>query len=618
MEKKQTEISVNSSSGAEKVERIEAETQGERVKKTVARKQTSAKGAAAMGGKSSMSVKKMNAQSTDGKAEKENAQAKARVEKALAKKQEQAERKAKKAEERKKRLAEKKAKIEKRAAEKKARAAKHAAERKALAEKRKAEKEEKLRARAKAKAGRNNANYEKKKAKAKTKSERKQKRENREGRNKGYGGWIAAVVSLGVVTLALATTVTVGAVEMNRGNERMMNGYKSTMYELTGIMENVDNDLDRARISNSPVQQSRILTDLLVQTRMAELDLEKLPMSAETDANVTSFINRTAMECERMLVKLRNGEKLSQTDMQTLEKLYQTNHAVRGELSSLLASMTDKDLTGFLKDGAGKIRDTFDRIEKSTLEENGKGLGQMAGVGMELTEKPAEKEEKKHIEAATAESLCTQYFEGYAIGDFQCVGETVTRGLEAYNIQGYDDRGNQLFAEVSQADGVLLRFDYYEDCSGETFDLGNAEMIAEEFLEKLGYDDLEIVRVRSNGTTSDFTFVYEEDGVAYYPDEIRVKVCRSRGIVSGFDCVKYLRNHRERKEAKVGISLADAKDRLYAGLEMEGVRVAVVQTARGERTAYEFLCGYGEEKYLVYLDAVSGEEISIVNLKSIG
>ncbi len=628
MKKKTTEISVNTSSGAEKVERIEREVSQsgakEQVKKTTSTAK-SAKGAAAMGGnKTASEVKKMNAASTDGKAEKESKAAKERVEKALQRKEAQEKRKAerkaareKKAAARKKKFAELKAKIAKRAAEKKAKAQKHAEERKALAEKRKAEKEQKLRERAHAKANRNNENYKKKKNKA----QRKEKA-RKEGRNKGYGGWIAAVVSLGVVSLALGTTVAVGAVEMSKNSAATLGTHRATMYELTGIMENVEGDLDRVRISNSAPQQSRILTDLLVQTRLAEQDLEKLPVRAETDRNITSFINRTARACEVMLSKLRRGEELNDFDRELLENLYATNHAVRTELNNLVNNMTDKDLTSYMKKGAGNIKDALERIEKSTLEENmtrfGEGVKKMAGAGMGRTEAmPAEKTEGAHIEASTAEELCTQYFKGYNVSSFQCIGETVTKGYAAYNVQGYDDKGNQLFAEVSQADGTLLRFDYHEECAGDTFDIDHAEELAEDFLERLGYEDMEVVRLRRNGSTADFTFVYEEDDVVYYPDEIRVKVCRTRGLVSGFDATKYLEHHTERRAAPVKITLAEAYGKLRDGLSVEASKVAVVKTFRGERTAYEFLCSYQEERYFVFLDAVTGEEISIVNVKSV-
>ncbi|MBQ5930526.1 MAG: germination protein YpeB [Clostridia bacterium] len=649
MKKEKQEIAINTSSGAEKVETIEKQT----VKKTTAKpasaskpretEKVSAKGEAALGSEKKterISAKEVNARSAGSKAEKESKAAKARVEKALKKKEEKAKKKAeklalaqKRKEERakkfaefKKRVAEENAAIEKQLAQKKAEAEKHAVERKKLAEKRAAEREEKIRQRAHEKANRNKERSQRRAEKKRNATEKRQSRkgrgdERRRSEQRGYGGWLAAVVSLGVVTLALATTVTVGALEMRKGSEAMVGENQRTMYELTGVMENVDNDLDRARISASTVQQSRILTDLLVQARLAELDLEKMPLCAESCANVTTFINRTARECERMLAKLRLGERLSAYDYEVLESLYKTNHQIRSDLNDLTAKLTDKDWTEFIKKGKGMVMDAVGNVEKLTLEENrisrDKQKDKMEGAGMHRNA-PDDKncEECAHIDPAQAEELCKTYFNKYNVAEYRCVGETVAKGYCAYNVQGYDDKGTLLFAEISQKDGALLRFDYYEDCMGDTFDYQNAERIAQEFLQTLGYDDVEVVRLRENGSNVDFTFVYEDDGVVYYPDEIHVKVCRTRGIVSGFDAVKYIMRHKDRKDVEPQITLAQAYDKLHAKLNVESARLAVVDTARGEKMAYEFLCSYGEENYFVFLDAENGEEIAIVNTKN--
>lgn len=679
MKKKTTEIATNVSSGAEKVENIEKELKksrsgsSEQVTKTVkktarpAQKEESALEEAALGSErtetetatKSVVKKRAGAQPVSGKAEAESEAAKARVEAALKRKELQEKRKAeraektkKKVEEKAKKAAEKKAVVAKRTAEKKALIEKRAAEKKALAEKRKAEREAAIRERAHAKANKNQANSRKK-------TERKRAKKNKQnGGEKGYGGWLAAVIALGAVTLALGATVTVGALNMARNNKAMMSSHRGTMYELTGVIEHVDDDLDRIRISNSSAQQSRILTDLLVQARLAESDLEKLPITAESDTNVSSFINRTAAECERLLGKLRNGETLTKEDGERLERLYQANHRIRSELDKLMENMTDKDIIDYIKDGVGSIGEALGRLEKMTLEENRAAFEQkfnelkeagkraLPGGGKKSeNEKNAEEEKnsasadknaegntenkktekgagaegsEKRIEPARAEELCKKYFPDYNIEEFQCVGETVSHSFAAYNVQGYDDKGTLLFAELSQEDGKLLRFDYYEECKSENFNLENAEKIAEEFLETLGYEDMEVVRFRENGTTTDFTFVYEDDDVVYYPDEVRIKVCRTRGVVTGMDATKYLKNHRTRVEPNVKINLADAQAKLHEGLGVESSRLAVVKTARGERPAYEFLCSYGEEMYFVYVDAGNGEEISIVNAKQIG
>ncbi|MBQ8323107.1 MAG: germination protein YpeB [Clostridia bacterium] len=632
---KKQETAVNVSSGAEKVETVE-----KKVKKQP-QSNTRAKRTVETVTEEKIDVKKMNAQSTDGRAERESEAAKARVAAALKKQEEKAKRAEEKAKEKAKRAAEKakhakmtaaereaeaekraaerKALAEKRAAEKKARIEKRKAEKQALIEKRKEEREARIRERAHAKANRSQARS---KAKAQKRTNKKEHGEKRQSHVKGYGGWLAAVISLGVVTLGLTTAVTLGAIDMKDTKNGVMMSHRSTAYEMIGIMENVDNDLDRARVSASPVQQGRILTDLLVQARLAELDLEKMPITAEADRNLTSFINRVATESERMLAKLRRGETLSTEDEATLQHLYEVNHEIRTQLDEFAAKMTDDDIMRYIKDGEGGMASVLEGLENLTLEENRAALEgkkpEMQGAGKERSVPAPEEGGSPALDPKKAEELCTEYFSDYKINEFQCVGETTARGYMAYNVQGYDDKGTLLFAEVDYKNGELIRFDYYEPCEGETFDMDNTKRIAEEFLQKLGYENMTAVRMRENGTDIDFTYVYEQNGTVYYPDTVHVKVCRARGVVTGLDASKYLRSHQQRSDPTTKITLEQAQNNLREGVEVEASRLAVVQTARGERAAYEFLCSYKGEKYFIYTDAVNGDEISIVNVKNIG
>ncbi len=617
---KTTELATNVSSGAEKVESIakEKQSQGEvKTKKTVMAKQTT---------------------KTE-KAKAENARAKVRVEKALKKqelkkkkKQERekkrqeklaekkrlqsmsaAERKAE-AEKRRaeirarkeKQRAEKKARLEKKRAELKARMEKRQAEQKARAEKRKAEREARIRERAHRKANKHQAQHKKK-----TQRQEK-KRERREQHAPGYGGWLAAVIALGAVTLGLAGVVTVGAIEMNNMQNGMMSAYQGATYELTGVMEHVDDDLDRVRLSADSAQQSRILTDILVQARLAEADLEKLPVDAQADMNVTTFVNRLAGEASRMLGKIRAGEQLTAQDYEILQHLYEVNHEVRTQLDEYVSKMCCKDFSQYMKKGKGELADTLGRLEDLTLEENRLDLdgkkAERAGAGMEQMQKTAKIDTKK------AEELCRSYFAKYGIKEFQCVGEMSAKGTTAYNVHGYDDKGTQLFAEIDQYTGKLIRFDFYEDCSGERFDKENCARIAEEFLTSLGYQNMTLVRARRNGSTLDLNYVYETDGAVVYPDSVRIKVCQTRGIVSGFDASRYLRHHKERAEVQTSISESEARARLKKGVEVECSRLAIVHTAKGERSAYEFVCEYMDDDYVIYIDAVNGKEIAIINL----
>ncbi len=617
--KKNMEIAKNLSSGAEKVESVEKKTVAKNGAKTQTAKKTTVNSAKSGGqGAKKQTVKTISqaqTQQTEQLAQKESDRAKKRVALALERKKAQAERA-------EKRKAEKLARRKKAEAARAERKKKAAEKRAARAEKRK-EKAERRAAIAQKRAEETKQRREARKARSANKksNNRKTKNGERHRRPAGYGGWLAAVLSLGALTLALTTVVTLGAVDMAGMRKGAASNYRGTIYEFVGVMENLDDDLDRVRISASPTQQGRILTDLLVQARVAEVDLEKLPMDAETDRNLTSFINRTAMEAERMLAKLRNGERLSKRDQEILEGLYQTNHSVRGMLDKMSSEMTDDDLQNFIKGAKNKLSDMMENIENATLPENGKLLPSFNemkkdGAGMSRTTTD-EKRKDTQIASETAQKKVEGYFSDYSISKVEFAGETLAKGLEAYNFVLTDKDGVQIFAQVSESDGTLVRFDYYKDCKKHNFSTDNAEDLAENFLEKLGYDDMTVVKTEENGAIAEFTFVYEEDDFVYYPEMIKVKVCEERGVVSGFDASKCIKNKNKRIQPTAKLSLSAVQSKLHEGLVVKHARGCVVEVKSGERTAYEFLCSYGDNEYLIYVDANTGNELSILNAQSL-
>ena len=623
--KKKTEIAENLSSGAEKVETIQKQTvnssKGETQKKTQTKSKTTGAG-------TSRTVKTQTQTKTpngEELAKKESEKAKKRVELALKKKEEQA----KKAEERKKLKAERKKIMEQKRAERKKamqeRKQKLAEELDRLEKELKEKREAKKRARAE--------------KKSKTKSERnKSKKENSQRKSRGgYGGWLAAVIALGAVTLALTAVVTVGAVDMTTMTRGMLTGNKATLYEFVGVMENVDEDLDRVRVSASPVQQDRILTDLLVQARVAETDLEKLPLDGEVDKHLTEFINRTARTAEELLAKLRRGERLTEEDWEKLEELYEINHGVRAKLDKLSEELTDSDWKAFFKGAKNRLTDTIEMIENATLPENAKELkdklmpnpqpAQPAQPDQSAqpvepaapTSRTTTDDKRKGTKIASEEAaeIARKYFTQYDITDFRFAGETLAKGMDAYNFVFTDKDGVEIFAQVSERDGKLIRFDYYKDCKTENFDGENARRIAEEYLEKLGYHDMSAVRLSEGMATASFTFVKQVDGVFYYPQEIRVKVCEERGVVSGFDASQYLKNKRTMAENTVKITKQEAQEKLHEKLIVNSGCACVIEASGRMLSAYEFTCQYDGKTYLVYINAETGDEISVYNAENL-
>ena len=128
-------------------------------------------------------------------------------------------------------------------------------------------------------------------------------------------------------------------------------------------------------------------------------------------------------------------------------------------------------------------------------------------------------------------------------------------------------------------------------------------------------ENMTAVKVAQTGATASFAFAYELDGSVYYPDLVNVKVCEQKGVVVGYNASAYLRNHKPRTPLTPKLSLEQASAKLHEKLSLEGSRVALIAVKGKERTAYEFVCSYGEDTYFVYIDGDTGSEISIMNAK---
>lgn len=158
------------------------------------------------------------------------------------------------------------------------------------------------------------------KVRAEKRAERSEKRHA-----PGFGGWLAAVISLGVTTLALGTMLTFGWLNMNGMEANMATAQNENLYELNSIVDNLDTNLSKARVSNSRNEQVRLLTDIAIESEMAETVLERLPLDTQTTQNLTSFVNKMGDSAQSMLYSVANGKKLTESQIATIEHMYNTN-----------------------------------------------------------------------------------------------------------------------------------------------------------------------------------------------------------------------------------------------------------------------------------------------------
>ena len=655
MEKK---IGKNVSSGAKKVETVvkENEFTAENVnkpvktvkktttKKTTAKKPTVKKQTAASAARKEATAKAKKKESAAAEKRVEKAKAKAakkekklmhkaelkqkKYEKKAALKEKKLARKemlAKKAAERKQKKAERRAALKEKKVE---RRAERIARREMLKNESKAErnkrlareKKERIAAKRQRQEARQKAHENKMKArnaararKAQDKKHKREQRTERKKQERGFGGWLAAVISLGAVCLALATVVTAGALRMNDMTLSAENNARATLFEMVSVSEQLDNNLDKLRIASGANEQRNLLTDVLVESALMESALEKIPVDQATSTNISDFVNRTNRYANMLLNKLARGGSLDEQEKNTIAYLYEINSKLYNELNELATHMTKKDFRQFLSGGQGAMSEKFTQMGEGTRKEPedivDAPFAQQGNVG---ENKLSSLEE---ITSARAEELVREYLGGYHIAKVNFTGEALATDFTCFNFVLTDENENEIFAQITKNGGKLAFFDTYEECTDKNFDLETCDAIARDFLEELGIDNVEAVWLSDGGMVANLTYVTTDGGVRAYPDLIRVRVCESKGRVVGIDARGYLVNYGERSYGDT-ISQTEAEARLAEGLEPTASNLALIPLEGKEVLAYEFACNYGEEQFIVYVDAKTGEEIRIFRVRN--
>ena len=647
------EIGKNMSSGAKKVERVEKEVSAENVdtkvnptKKTRAKKSTKTTAKKQSPAKDKVKARNKKAEKKEeAAAEKRLQAAKARAEKKEAKLMKKAELKAKKLEkkaaikekklERKKlavqkREERKQKKLERKAAlknKKLERRAEKTARREMLKNESKAEKQKRIarekkdrialkrqkqEAWQKAREQKHQARIAAHERKAQDKKHKREQKTERKKRAPGFGGWLAAVISLGVACLALATVVTAGGFRMNDMTVASENQYRETLYEMVSVSEDMDNSLSKLRVSSGRSEQHKLLTDVLVDSMLMESALERIPVDAATSTDISSFVNRTGSYARTLLAKIANGKQLNETEMNTIVYLSDINSKIYGELNELATHMTEGQLRDFLNGSQGEVSDMFGQVGKDTKTESEEIVdAPFSGEGNVGENKLAGEAE---VSEARAEELVKQYLSGYHIRDTRYTGETVARELACYNFVLTDENDVEIYAQITKNGGKLVFFDTYEVCEQKNFDIETCDTLAREFLSSLGIKNVEAVWLSDAGMVADITYVGMEDGVRAYPDMIRVRVCESKGRVVGIEASGYLLNSADRT-FEAGMSEEEAREYLNGSLEAQTGHLALIPVNGEEILAYEFFCKSGETEYVVYLDANTGAEVQMFRVR---
>lgn len=452
-----------------------------------------------------------------------------------------------------------------------------------------------------------------KSVKAEQKHEHKQNKGNRrerqrnQKRKRGVGGWIAAVVSLGCVSLVLGSLLAVSIftdyMELGKVNTNSANAQRS-FYDFVGYVDNMETNMSKFFVATDEKGQQKILTSLTVQSNLADAALAELPIKDESKYLTSKYINQVGDYAKYLNNRLIDGYSLTEEEINNMKELYKINLNLKNVLSDLSSRINENyDFSALSKNDANDIIIS----QFNEMESNAKEYPSMIYDGAfsdGLDRKQARGIIGEDVTELEAVEIYKNLFSRYGIEKIEVTGMVENRGIDCYNIISQTKENGEIFAQISKRGGKLIMFNAYKDCEGLNVGEEESVVIAEEFITSLGIADMTCVWSYTTGSTAYLNFAYDGGGIVAYPDLIKVKVCRERGIVSGYDADEYYMNHTERSIKEPKYTLNDAYEKVSKELEIRSSAVAIIPTGGGnEKLVYEFVGDYNGESYYVYIDA---------------
>ncbi len=405
--------------------------------------------------------------------------------------------------------------------------------------------------------------------------------------------------------------------ESTLANENL---YNQSLYELVYYMDNVKNYLAKATISTSASIGAETLTNVWREANLAQTYLSMLPIQAHELENTEKFLNQVSDYSYSLSRKSFQGENLSDEDLENLEELHKYSIEINNVVNQIsfdlnAGNLKWKDLTGNRDvDFAQQVNSDFNLA--SSLEEN---LHQYSGLIYDgaYSEHIVSQEKKglkgNEISEEDAKNKAIEIIGKDNIQEIANYGLSENAPVPSFTFNIKNKNKENITLSISKKDGFIVYMNSDKQVDDEKIEIEEANRMAKEYLEKIGFSNMQQTYYLKNNGVMTINYAYSQDGVLMYPDLIKVKVALDDGQILGIETTGYLNNHTERNISKVKITKEQAREKLNKKLNIQSGILAVIPTEwKTEILCYEFKGKIEDTEYLVYINAENGEEEQIL------
>ena len=407
------------------------------------------------------------------------------------------------------------------------------------------------------------------------------------------GKMLTLVVTLITIIIILGVYALIKARDYRMLAE---NSYNQAFYELTEYMNTTEELLKKATISNSYTHASKILTTIWRTTALAQSDLARIPIEVKDLENTNKFLSQVSDYSYTLSKKCFEGNNLSNSDLDNLEKLHQYAVNLRETVNQLnddlysgnirWGQLSKKGNKAFLEE-ENISKTTFSNIEEDLHQYTGliyagaysENQNDYKGIGLtgdDVTEDVALKNAKEFIGEDRIDNISS-------------AGESQNGKIPCYtfNVKYKNNQDGNI--TVSKKGGHVIQFNGNRDVKDISINEADAVNSAKQFLSKRNLNNMKETYYLKENNVLTVNLAYTQDNVVIYPDLIKVKVALDNGEVLGMEATNYYNSHKDKREiAKAKITKEDALKSVNSKLEIRSVDMAIIPTEWGtENYCYE-------------------------------
>lgn len=430
---------------------------------------------------------------------------------------------------------------------------------------------------------------------------------------------LTIVITLIAAILILGVLIYVKQLEYKRLAE---NGYNNAFYQLIEYVNRTEVFLAKATISNSPRHGAETLTNVWKDATLAQNYLARLPIGTQELENTEKFLNQVAGYSYALATKSIYGKELSQEDLDNISSLHEYSVSLRNTLNQLEEDLYSSNINwkDLEKKGGEALAEEASNLSKNSFGSIGEGLHQYAGLIYDgaLSEHMTNPERVgltgEEIDEEKAREIAKKFIGEDIVKEISFNGKSENGNIECYSFsaKAFDEQEYRI--SVSVKGGHVVSMNCNRDVMSEQISSEEAVKMGEEFLQNREFKNMKATYYMKMDEILTVNYAYQQNGITMYPDLVKVKIALDDGEILGMESTGYLNSHRDVRElSEVNITLEQAKEKLNKRLEVSSSGMAVIPTEwNAEVLCYEFKGNTGENDFIVYINAETGEEQDIL------